>query len=157
MALLDLVQRVTGIETYDASDSEVIIANFPLSDFTRVTITTTETNKLEVGVDASYQVPVSIVPTTTISINLLPNSDDVEFLESLEDFIQKNGGSFHITISNSGKFRGTYSCFFLKSSDVVIDIEPDGEVFEFGTVREDRGLSARPLFRSENNLVNTSV
>ena len=157
MALLDLVQRVTGIETYDASDSEVIIANFPLSDFTRVTITTTETNKLEVGVDASYQVPVSIVPTTTISINLLPNSDDVEFLESLEDFIQKNGGSFHITISNSGKFRGTYSCFFLKSSDVVIDIEPDDEVFEFGAVREDRGLSARPLFRSENNLVNTSV
>ena len=157
MALLDLVQRVTGIETYDASDSEVIIANFPLSDFTRVTITTTETNKLEVGVDASYQVPVSIVPTTTISINLLPNSDDVEFLESLEDFVQKNGGSFHITISNSGKFRGTYSCFFLKSSDVVIDIEPDDEVFEFGAVREDRGLSARPLFRSENNLVNTSV
>ena len=151
MALLDLVKKVTGIETYDASDSEVIIANFPLSDFTRVSIVTTETSKLEVGVDSSYQVPVSTVPTTTISIALLPNSGDVEYLEALQDYIQKNGGSFHITVSNSGKFRGTYSCFFLKSSDVVIDTEPDDETFEFGVVREDRGLSARPLFRNTTN------
>lgn len=157
MALLDFIKRVTGIETYDASDSEVIVANHPLSDFTRVVITNSETSKLEVGVDPSYQVPVSIVPTTTISISLLPNSEDVEYLESLQDYIQKNGGSFHITVSNSGKFRGTYSCFFLKGSDVVIDTEPDDEVFEFGAVREDRGLSARPLFRTENNLVNTNI
>ena len=147
MALLDLVKKVTGIETYDASDSEVIIANFPLSDFTRVSIVTTETSKLEVGVDPSYQVPVSTVPTTTISIALLPNSGDVEFLESLQDYIQTNGGYFTITISNSGKFRGSYSCFFLKSSDVIIDIEPDDETFNFGAVREDRGLSKKDLGR----------
>ena len=153
MALLDLVKRVTGIETYDASDSEVLVANYTLSDFTRVVITTTETSKLEVGVDPSYQVPVSIVPTVTISINLLPNSEDVDFLESLQDYIQANGGYFPITISNSGKFRGSYSCFFLKGSDVVIDVEPDDETFEFGAVREDRGLSARPLFRNSTNSV----
>lgn len=147
MALLDLVKRVTGIETYDASDSEVIIANHPLSDFTRVVISTTETSKLEVGVDASYQVPVSIVPTVTISVSLLPNSEDVDFLESLQDYIQGNGGYFNITISNSGKFKGTYSCFFLKSSDVVIDVEPDDETFEFGAVREDRGLAKKALDR----------
>ena len=70
MALLDFVKRVTGIETYDASDSEVIVANKALSDFTRVVINTSETSKLEVGVDPSYQVPVSTVPTTTISISL---------------------------------------------------------------------------------------
>ena len=153
MALLDLVKRVTGIETYDASDSEVLVANYTLSDFTRVVITTTETSKLEVGVDPSYQVPVSIVPTVTISINLLPNSEDVDFLESLQDYIQANGGYFTITISNSGKFRGSYSCFFLKGSDVVIDVEPDDETFEFGAVREDRGLSARPLFRNSTNSI----
>ena len=157
MALMDFIKNVTGIETYDASDSEVIVANHPLSDFTRVVITNSETSKLEVGVDPSYQVPVSIVPTTTISISLLPNSEDVEYLESLQDYLQKNGGYFNITVSNSGKFRGTYSCFFLNDSDVVIDTEPDDEVFEFGAVREDRGLSARPLFRTENNLVNTSI
>ena len=157
MALLDFIKRVTGIETYDASDSEVIVANHPLSDFTRVVITNSETSKLEVGVDPSYQVPVSIVPTTTISISLLPNSEDVEYLESLQDFLENNGGYFNITVSNSGKFRGTYSCFFLNDSDVVIDTEPDDEVFEFGAVREDRGLSARPLFRTENNLVNTNI
>ena len=159
MALLDLVKRVTGIETYDASDSEVLVANYALSDFTRVVITTTETSKLEVGVDPSYQVPVSIVPTVTISINLLPNSEDVDFLESLQDYIQANGGYFTITISSSGKFRGSYSCFFLKGSDVVIDVEPDDETFEFGAVREDRGLSSRPLFRNSTdsieNLINT--
>lgn len=153
MALLDLVKRVTGIETYDASDSEVLVANYALSDFTRVVITTTETSKLEVGVDPSYQVPVSIVPTVTISINLLPNSEDVDFLESLQDYIQANGGYFTITISNSGKFRGSYSCFFLKGSDVVIDVEPDDETFEFGAVREDRGLSSRPLFRNSTNSI----
>lgn len=157
MALLDFIKRVTGIETYDASDSEVIVANHPLSDFTRVVITNSETSKLEVGVDPSYQVPVSIVPTTTISISLLPNSEDVEYLESLQDYLEKNGGYFNITVSNSGKFRGTYSCFFLNDSDVVIDTEPDDEVFEFGAVREDRGLSSRPLFRTENNLVNTNI
>lgn len=157
MALLDFIKRVTGIETYDASDSEVIVANHPLSDFTRVVITNSETSKLEVGVDPSYQVPVSIVPTTTISISLLPNSEDVEYLEALQDYLQKSGGYFNITVSNSGKFRGTYSCFFLNDSDVVIDIEPDDEVFEFGAVREDRGLSARPLFRTENNLVNANI
>lgn len=157
MALLDFIKRVTGIETYDASDSEVIVANHPLSDFTRVVVTNSETSKLEVGVDPSYQVPVSIVPTTTISISLLPNSEDVEYLESLQDYLEKNGGYFNITVSNSGKFRGTYSCFFLNDSDVVIDTEPDDEVFEFGAVREDRGLSARPLFRTENNLVNTNI
>lgn len=157
MALLDFIKRVTGIETYDASDSEVIVANHPLSDFTRVVITNSETSKLEVGVDPSYQVPVSIVPTTTISISLLPNSEDVDYLESLQDYLEKNGGYFNITVSNSGKFRGTYSCFFLNDSDVVIDTEPDDEVFEFGAVREDRGLSARPLFRTENNLVNTNI
>lgn len=157
MALLDFIKRVTGIETYDASDSEVIVANHPLSDFTRVVITNSETSKLEVGVDPSYQVPVSIVPTTTISISLLPNSEDVEYLESLQDYLEKNGGYFNITVSSSGKFRGTYSCFFLNDSDVVIDTEPDDEVFEFGAVREDRGLSARPLFRTENNLVNTNI
>ena len=153
MALLDLVKRVTGIETYDASNSEVLVANYALSDFTRVVITTTETSKLEVGVDPSYQVPVSIVPTVTISINLLPNSEDVDFLESLQDYIQANGGYFTITISNSGKFRGSYSCFFLKDSDVVIDVEPDDETFEFGAVREDRGLSSRPLFRNSTNIL----
>ena len=153
MALLDLVKRVTGIETYDASDSEVLVANYALSDFTRVVITTTETGKLEVGVDPSYQVPVSIVPTVTISISLLSNSEDVDFLESLQDYIQANGGYFTITISNSGKFRGSYSCFFLKGSDVVIDVEPDDETFEFGAVREDRGLSARPLFRNSTNSI----
>lgn len=153
MALLDLVKRVTGIETYDASDSEVLVANYALSDFTRVVITTTETSKLEVGVDPSYQVPVSIVPTVTISISLLPNSEDVDFLESLQDYIQANGGYFTITISNSGKFRGSYSCFFLKGSDVVIDVEPDDETFEFGAVREDRGVSARPLFRNSTNSI----
>ena len=153
MALLDLVKRVTGIETYDASDSEVLVANYALSDFTRVVITTTETSKLEVGVDPSYQVPVSIVPTVTISINLLPNSEDVDFLESLQDYIQANGGYFTITISNSGKFRGSYSCFFLKGSDVVIDVEPDDETFEFGAVREYRGLSSRPLFRNSTNSI----
>lgn len=153
MALLDLVKRVTGIETYDASDSEVLVANYTLSDFTRVVITTTETSKLEVGVDPSYQVPVSIVPTVTISISLLSNSEDVDFLESLQDYIQANGGYFTITISNSGKFRGSYSCFFLKGSDVVIDVEPDDETFEFGAVREDRGLSARPLFRNSTNSI----
>lgn len=153
MALLDLVKRVTGIETYDASDSEVLVANYTLSDFTRVVITTTETSKLEVGVDPSYQVPVSIVPTVTISISLLSNSEDVDFLESLQDYIQDNGGYFTITISNSGKFRGSYSCFFLKGSDVVIDVEPDDETFEFGAVREDRGLSARPLFRNSTNSI----
>lgn len=157
MALMDFIKKVTGIETYDASDSEVIVANHPLSDFTRVVITNSEISKLEVGVDPNYQVPVTIVPTTTISISLLPNSDDVEYLESLQDYIQQNGGSFHITISNSGKFRGTYSCFFLRESDVVIDTEPDDEVFEFGAVREDRGVSARPLFRTENNLINTNI
>ena len=147
MALLDLIKRVTGIETYDASDSEVIVANHPLSDFTRVSIVTTETSKLEVGVDSSYQVPVSIVPTTTISIALLPNSGDVEFLESLQDYIQINGGYFTTTISNSGKFRGSYSCFCLKSSDVIIDTEPDDETLDFGAVREDRGLSKKDLGR----------
>ena len=157
MALLDFIKRVTGIETYDASDSEVIVANHPLSDFTRVVITNSETSKLEVGVDPSYQVPVSIVPTTTISISLLPNSEDVEYLESLQDYLEKNGGYFNITVSNSGKFRGTYSCFFLNDSDVVIDTEPDDEVFEFGAVREDRGISARPLFRSQTNLINTNI
>lgn len=148
MALLDVVKQITGIETYSASDSEVIIANYPLSDFTRVVITNSETSKLEVGVDPSYQVPVTIVPTTTISISLLPNSEDVQFLENLQDYIQKNGGYFSIVVSNSGKFRGNYSCFFLNDSDVVVDIEPDDEVFEFGAVREDRGLSVRPLFRN---------
>lgn len=152
MALLDFVKKVTGIETYDASDSEVIVANKALSDFTRVVINTSETSKLEVGVDPSYQVPVSTVPTTTISIALLPNSGDVEFLESLQDYIQTNGGYFTITISNSGKFRGSYSCFFLKSSDVVIDIEPDDETFDFGAVREDRGLSAKNIFRRRETL-----
>lgn len=156
MALLDVVKRVTGIETYDASDSEVIVANHPLSDFTRVVISTSETSKLEVGVDPSYQVPVSIVPTVTISVSLLPNSEDVDFLESLQDYIQANGGYFNIVISNSGKFRGSYSCFFLNNSDVVIDVEPDDETFEFGAVREDRGLSARPLFRnSTDSVINT--
>ena len=156
MALLDVVKRVTGIETYDASDSEVIVANHPLSDFTRVVISTSETSKLEVGVDPSYQVPVSIVPTVTISVSLLPNSEDVSFLESLQDYIQANGGYFNITIANSGKFRGSYSCFFLNNSDVVIDVEPDDETFEFGAVREDRGLSARPLFRnSTDSVINT--
>lgn len=148
MALLDTIQSLTGIVTYDASDSEVIVANKSLTDFTRITITTSETNKMESGVDASYQVPVSVVGTTKISIALLPNSDDVEFLENLEDYIQKNGGYFQITISNSGKYRGTYSCYFEKASDVVIDVEPDDEVFEFGAVREDRGLSSRTLFRN---------
>lgn len=157
MALLDTVKRVTGIETYDASDSEVIVAEFPLSDFTKVVITNSEISKLEVGVDPSYQVPVTIVPTTTITLSLLPNSDDVDFLESLQDYIQKSGGYFNITISNSGKFRGTYSCFFLSESDVVVDVEPDDEVFEFGAVREDRGISARPLFRSQANLINTNI
>lgn len=157
MALLGTVKRVTGIETYDASDSEVIVAEFPLSDFTRVVITNSEISKLEVGVDPSYQVPVTIVPTTTIALSLLPNSDDVDFLESLQDYIQKSGGYFNITISNSGKFRGTYSCFFLSESDVVVDVEPDDEVFEFGAVREDRGISARPLFRSQTNLINTNI
>ena len=147
MALLDFVKKVTGIETYDASDSEVIVANKALSDFTRVVINTSETSKLEVGVDPSYQVPVSTVPTTTISIALLPNSGDVEFLESLQDYIQTNGGYFTITISNSGKFRGSYSCFFLKSSDVIIVTEPDDETFDFGAVREDRGLSKKDLGR----------
>ena len=27
MALMDFIKKVTGIETYDASDSEVIVAN----------------------------------------------------------------------------------------------------------------------------------
>ena len=157
MALLDLIKRVTGIETYDASDSEVIVANHPLSDFTRVSIVTTETSKLEVGVDSSYQVPVSTVPTTTISIALLPNSGDVEFLESLQDYIQINGGYFTTTISNSGKFRGSYSCFCLKSSDVIIDTEPDDETFDFGAVREDRGLSARALFRNNTGSVENTI
>lgn len=157
MALLDTVKRVTGIETYDASNSEVIVAEFPLSDFTKVVITNSEISKLEVGADPSYQVPVTIVPTTTIALSLLPNSDNVDFLESLQDYIQKNGGYFNITISNSGKFRGTYSCFFLSESDVVVDVEPDDEVFEFGAVREDRGISARPLFRSQTNLINTNI
>ena len=157
MALLDLVKRVTGIETYDASDSEVLVANYALSDFTRVVITTTETSKLEVGVDPSYQVPVSIVPTVTISVSLLPNSEDVDFLESLQDYIQANGGYFAITISNSGKFRGSYSCFFLKSSDVIIDTEPDDETFDFGAVREDRGLSARALFRNSTDSVENTI
>ena len=152
MALLDFVKRVTGIETYDASDSEVIVANKALSDFTRVVINTSETSKLEVGVDPSYQVPVSIVPTTTISISFLPNSDDVEFLESLQDYIEKNKGYFNITIANSGKFRGSYSCFFLKASDVIIDTEPDDETFDFGAVREDRGLSAKNIFRRRETL-----
>lgn len=88
MALLDTIQNLTGITTYDASDSEVIIANKPLKDFTRVVITTSETSKLESGVDPSYQVPVSVVGTTKISISLLPNSEDVDFLERLEDYIQ---------------------------------------------------------------------
>lgn len=30
MALMDFIKRVTGIETYDASDSEVIVANHPV-------------------------------------------------------------------------------------------------------------------------------
>ena len=157
MALMDFIKRVTGIETYDASDSEVIVANQPLSDFTRVVISNSETSKLEVGVDPNYQVPVTTVPTTTISISLLPNSEDVDFLERLQDYIQSNGGYFNISITNSGKFRGSYSCFFLNDSDVVIDVEPDDETFEFGAVREDRGVSARPLFRTENNLVNTNI
>ena len=158
MALMDDIKKVTGIETYDASDSEVIVANHPLSDFTRVVINNTETSKLEVGVDPNYQVPVSTVPTTTIQISLLPNSEDVSFLESLQDYIQNNGGYFNITVSSSGKFRGSYSCFFLKDSDVTIDIEPDDETFEFGAIREDRGLSARPLFRTEtNNLANSQT
>ena len=157
MALMDFVKKVTGIETYDASDSEVIVANHPLSDFTKVVITNSEISKLEVGVDANYQIPVATVPTTTISISLLPNSEDVDFLEKLQDYIQSNGGYFNISIANSGKFRGSYSCFFLNDSDIVIDIEPDDETFEFGAVREDRGVSARPLFRTENNLVNTSI
>ena len=148
MALLDTIQSLTGITTYDASDSEVIVANKPLKDFTRVVITTSETSKLESGVDPSYQVPVSVVGTTKISISLLPNSEDVDFLERLEDYIQKSGGYFQITISNSGKYRGTYSCYFEKPSDVVVDVEPDDEVFEFGAVREDRGLSSRSLFRN---------
>ena len=158
MALMDFIKKVTGIETYDASDSEIIVANYPLSDFTRVVINNTETSKLEVGVDPNYQVPVSTVPTTTIQISLLPNSEDVSFLESLQDYVQNNGGYFNITVSSSGKFRGSYSCFFLKDSDVTIDIEPDDEVFEFGAIREDRGLSARPLFRTEtNNLANSQA
>ena len=73
----------------------------------------------------------------------------------MQDYIQNNGGYFNITLSSSGKFRGSYSCFFLNDSDVVIDIEPDDETFEFGAIREDRGLSARPLFREETNLSTT--
>ena len=152
MALLDFIRNLTGITTYDSSDSVVIVANKYLSDFTKVTITTTEVNKLESGVDVNYQIPVSIAPTTTISISLLPESEDKKFLNDLQDYLQMNGGYFQITISNGDKYAGTYSCFFIKETDTDVDIEPEDYVFEFGAIREDRGSYRRlPSRNTDNN------
>lgn len=151
MALLDEVRALTGITTYSAADSEVVIANFVLSDYTKVTIETTELNKVETGVDVNYHVPVSIAPTTTISISLLADSDDCIFIDNLQDFIQVNGGYFSITINNNGRFVGNYSCYFLNQSDLDIDVDPEDEVYVFGAIREDRGIYSRSLFR-ENPL-----
>lgn len=140
---LETLKNVTGIESFDVSNSEVVVANYTLTDYTRVVVSVSEVNKVETGIDPNYHAPVGLAPTTTIEISLIADSDDCKFLESLQEYILTNNGYFHIVIMNNSRFAGTYSCYFTTISNLIIDQDPDDEIFTFGAIREDKGVYSR--------------
>lgn len=140
---LDSITGMTGIITYDSKDSNVVVAGKNLTEYTKISVSSTENTRWELGVDANYAIPVTLPSTTTIRIHLLPCSKDSEYLKELQEYIINNEGWFEITIINNGKLSGLYQCFFIKDGDEDIDLDPEDEVFEFGGLRMDRGVYAR--------------
>ena len=137
MALLDTIKNITGMQTYCADDSVVILANKILEDYTQISIGESETFKELTGIDEHYYVPVAMPLRHTITISFLPDSDDTKFLRELAEYLRKEGGYFNIIVSNNGNYVGKYDAYIKQSGDVVVDVEPDNETFIFGCVRDD--------------------
>lgn len=156
MELLENIISALKIDTYDAANTTLIIAGRELEDYTRVRVATTNSTKEEVGIDIQYYAAVNVPTITTITVSLLPESEDAKFLRNLEDFIRVNQGWFKTIIKNNGRWVGTFSCFFRQVSDTNIDVEPEDEVFEFGAIREDLGSIAKqpPQSLSKGTSVN---
>lgn len=136
MELLDTVRGLTGIDTYSAADSVVILGNRILEEYTKVQIMESDSNRDEKGIDQAYYKAVQLPIDYTISIHLLPDSQDGDFIRKLNDYIRENGGFFEILISNNGKFVGKWNAFIKKNADVDIDVEPENEVFTFGGLKQ---------------------
>lgn len=135
MELLETVKKLSGIDTYSAADSVVILANRILEDYTKVQIMESESNREEKGIDQGYFKSVKLPIDYTISISFLPDSEDGEFIRELNSFLRENGGFFEILISNNGRFVGKWHCFIKKNADINIDVEPEDEVFSFSGIK----------------------
>ena len=84
---LDSITGMTGIITYDSKDSNVVVAGKNLTEYTKISVSSTENTRWELGVDANYAIPVTLPSTTTIRIHLLPCSKDSEYLKELQEYI----------------------------------------------------------------------
>jgi hypothetical protein len=135
----DLISKATddGFYTYNPSDTNVILSGKALQDYVSVRVITSDKAKSAVGVDKSYEVPVEMAQTYRITIELLPFSEDLEFIQKLQAYIDDNGGYFQISLFNGSKFDGIYSCYIIKEGDLTYDENPEDVVFEFGAFRED--------------------
>lgn len=132
MELLNVLEKVTGIETYTAANSVLILANRMLEDYTKVEIVETESNREETGVDDFYFKPIKLPKRYTITIQFLPDSQDGAFIRELDNYIRENEGYFQLLVSNNSKFAGTWNLYIKQVSGIDIDVEPENEVFIFG-------------------------
>lgn len=138
-----LVQQAwaaTGIYNYDPAESELSVAGKFLKDYTNVRVNRTSPNKTEDGIHEDYHTYSKGISRPTITITLLPFSEDAYFMQKLFKWINVNGGAFEVNLKNNGVWVGQFKCYFSELADDEVSKEAGDSVFVLKGVEQDIGV-----------------
>lgn len=137
MKILDKIIKLVGVSNYDPSDIELVIAGYSLNDFTSVVLTPNQRRKTEQGVDPLYHTYVDIPSYCNLSVSILPACADLEFMEGLQDAMDRMKGYFEVMIKTNGRFIGVFDCYFDKDSSENLNDDPVDKTYDMIAVKQE--------------------
>lgn len=136
MNLIDQLAKKLGVYNFDPSNVDLIIAGYPMTDFTSVTLTPNQKRTTIQGIDVMYHTYVDVPTFCDINISILPSCADLQFMEDLQDALEVNKGYFEVSLKQNGRFLGVYDCYFKNDSADTMNRDANDKTYELVGVKQ---------------------
>lgn len=146
--MIDKILEKVGFYNFDPSDIEFVVAGYPMSDFTRLSIVPTQKQNTIQGIDKHYHTYAKIPHYYKISFDILPVCKDLQVMEELVMALDEMDGSFDVVIKSNGRFIGTFKCYFESDSSDMFSEEGTDKTYDLVAVKLEENI--RQTFLGES-------
>lgn len=122
--------RSSGV--YDVRKNKVIIAGFEIDGVVDAQVSAEVLTRHESGIDHRYVAIYKSIEQKTLTLELLPTANCLDFLYRLGEYQQRYSGWFNISIHENGKLVDVYRAWINQLPEVSLKAETENKKVIFG-------------------------